>query len=206
MGSVPIMVRSDYCILHKKTKEERVKLGECEYDEGGYFIINGGEKVIVAQEKMTSNFVYVFKNKQPSKFLWIAEIRSQVERSNEKPSLFQVKLLNKSHDKITKQVLVCSIPYVHDDIPLIVLFRALGSISDKDILELICYNLHDNQMIELLKPTFEEASPINDVDIALDYIAKRTNRATNASRDERILYGREIICKKLLQHIGMTQY
>lgn len=86
------MVRSEHCVLHNKSKEDRVKYGECEYDEGGYFIINGGEKVIVAQEKMTSNFVYVFKNKQPSKFSWIAEIRSQIERSNEKPSLFQVKV------------------------------------------------------------------------------------------------------------------
>lgn len=204
LGTVPIMVRSDYCMLHNKTKEERVKFGECEYDEGGYFVINGGEKVIVAQEKMTSNFVYVFKNKQPSKYSWIAEIRSQIERSNEKPSLFQVKLLNKSHDKVMKQVIVCSIPYVHEDIPLVVLFRALGSVSDKDILELICYTLKDNQMIELLKPSIEEASPINDVDIALDYIAKRTNRTMNTLRDERIFYGREILFKKLLPHIGVT--
>lgn len=105
-----------------------------------------------------------------------------------------------------KQVLVCSIPYVHEEIPLVVLFRALGSISDKDILELICYALHDNQMIELLKPSIEEAAPINDVDIALDYIAKRTNRATNSARDERITYGREILFKKLLPHIGVTRF
>ena len=48
LGTVPIMVRSDFCILHNKDSQERIHLGECEYDQGGYFVINGSEKVIVA--------------------------------------------------------------------------------------------------------------------------------------------------------------
>jgi len=204
MGTVPIMVRSDYCILHNHDKEERVKAGECEYDEGGYFVINGGEKVIVAQERMTSNFVFVFRKKQPSKYSWVAEIRSQMEKSNDKPNVFHVKLLNRSHDKTVKQVIVCNVPYVHEDIPLVVLFRALGIVNDKEILELICYNLNDNQMIELLKPSIEEASPINSVDVAIDFIAKRTNRSTLSRREDRIGYGRDILFKKLLPHLGIT--
>lgn len=68
------MVRSTYCSLNQEDiKEKDVK--ECEYDQGGYFIINGGEKVIVAQERMASNFVYVFEKKN-SKYRWSAEIRS----------------------------------------------------------------------------------------------------------------------------------
>ena len=54
------MIRSAYCSLRNMTAEERVFVGECEFDEGGYFVVNGGEKVIVAQERMTNNFVYVF--------------------------------------------------------------------------------------------------------------------------------------------------
>ena len=42
------MVRSKYCYLHEKTKFQINEEGECPYDQGGYFIINGGEKVIVA--------------------------------------------------------------------------------------------------------------------------------------------------------------
>lgn len=203
LGAVPIMVRSDYCILHNLSKVERVKAGECEYDEGGYFIINGGEKVIVAQERMTSNFVFVFKKKQPSKYSWVAEIRSQMERSNDKPNVFHVKLLNRSHDKTIKQVIVCDIPYVHEDIPLVILFRALGIVNDKEILELICYNLNDSQMIELLKASIEEAAPINSVDVAIDIIARRTNRASLSRREDRIAYGRDILFKKLLPHLGI---
>ena len=204
LGTVPIMVRSDFCILHLLNKEERVKAGECEYDEGGYFIINGGEKVIVAQERMTSNFVFVFKKKQPSKFSWVAEIRSQMDKSNDKPNVFHVKLLNRSHDRTVKQVIVCNVPYVHDDIPLVILFRALGIVNDKEILELICYNLNDSQMIELLKSSIEEASPINNVDVAIDFIARRTNRSTLSRREDRISYGRDILFKKLLPHLGIS--
>ncbi|MFO0131314.1 MAG: hypothetical protein ACK52J_01805 [bacterium] len=45
---IPTMVSSFNCALINMNKEERVSAGECEYDEGGYFIINGGEKIIVA--------------------------------------------------------------------------------------------------------------------------------------------------------------
>lgn len=58
---------------------------ECHYDQGGYFIINGGEKVLVAQERMASNIVLVFHKKPPSKFSWVSEIRSAPENSNKPP-------------------------------------------------------------------------------------------------------------------------
>lgn len=43
--------------------------------QGGYFIINGSEKVLIAQERMAANHVYVFKKSQPSKYLYVAECR-----------------------------------------------------------------------------------------------------------------------------------
>ena len=48
IGKIPIMVRSKFCALNNKTDRERVDVKECIYHKGGYFIINGGEKVIVA--------------------------------------------------------------------------------------------------------------------------------------------------------------
>ena len=44
--------------------------------QGGYFVINGSEKVLIAQEKMANNHVYVFKKSQPSKYGFVAECRS----------------------------------------------------------------------------------------------------------------------------------
>ena len=79
------MLRSSFCALNDIEEDERVLHKECVYDQGGYFVINGSEKVLVAQERMASNFVYVFSKKQPSKFSWGAEIRSQVDTSNKPP-------------------------------------------------------------------------------------------------------------------------
>ena len=57
------------------------------YDQGGYFIVNGSEKVIVAQERQACNIVLVFHDKLPtSKYSWNAQVRSQNEESN-KPAL-----------------------------------------------------------------------------------------------------------------------
>jgi DNA-directed RNA polymerase II subunit RPB2 len=56
---------------------QRVRNGkDCCFDQGGYFIINGSEKVIVAQERMANNQVNVFAKKPPSKYSWVCEIRS----------------------------------------------------------------------------------------------------------------------------------
>jgi len=52
LGSVPIMLRSTYCILKDSNDRELTDLGECPYDQGGYFVINGSEKVLIAQEKV----------------------------------------------------------------------------------------------------------------------------------------------------------
>ena len=58
---------------------------ECRYDQGGYFIINGSEKVLVAQEKMAQNIVLVFHKKPPNRFSWVSEIRSCAEGSGRPP-------------------------------------------------------------------------------------------------------------------------
>ena len=97
IGKIPIMVRSKYCSLNDKTDAERIAVKECEFDQGGYFIIKGGEKVIVAQERMATNFVYVFNKKEQSGYSWQAEVRSNLEGSNRPPVLFAVKISKKKH-------------------------------------------------------------------------------------------------------------
>jgi DNA-directed RNA polymerase II subunit RPB2 len=80
------MIRSSFCQLKNlKEKEIAQNAKECIYDQGGYFIINGSEKVIIANERMASNIVLVFHKKPPSKHSWVAEIRSQADNSNKPP-------------------------------------------------------------------------------------------------------------------------
>lgn len=70
-------------------------LGECIYDQGGYFVINGSEKVIIAQERLSNNHVYAFRKKQPSKFSWVIETRSQVENSTRPVSTLYMQMYHK---------------------------------------------------------------------------------------------------------------
>lgn len=74
IGSIPIMVYSNLCQLSKYNGDVR-ELKECPYDKGGYFIINGVEKVIISQEKMTDNKMYFFE-KKAGKISHIVKIRS----------------------------------------------------------------------------------------------------------------------------------
>jgi len=95
LGYVPIMLRSLFCVLSDKDDAQLSDLGECIYDQGGYFVINGSEKVIIAQERMSNNHVYAFRKKQPSKFSWVIETRSQVENSTRPTSTLYIQMYQK---------------------------------------------------------------------------------------------------------------
>ena len=60
IGKLPIMLKSNLCILKHFTHLNSNILGECKYDPGGYFIINGSEKTVLAQERAAQNKVYCF--------------------------------------------------------------------------------------------------------------------------------------------------
>jgi hypothetical protein len=64
--------------------------------------------------------------------------------------------------------LICSpfTPWCRSDVPIILVFRALGFVADKDILEHICYDFNDPAMMELLRPSLEEAAAINDQEVS----------------------------------------
>ncbi|KAI9225884.1 MAG: DNA-directed RNA polymerase II subunit RPB2 [Piptocephalis tieghemiana] len=202
IGKIPIMLRSRFCHLSEFTDEQLFDLQECPYDQGGYFVINGSEKVLIAQERMATNQVYVFQKPQPSPITFTAEIRSQPEKSSQAPSSLLIKLLARASDRTAVgQFIRTTLPYIRQDVPIIVVFRALGVISDHEILEHIVYDRSDAQMQEMLKPCIEEAFEIQDTIVALDFIGKR-GTTVGQNRDKRIKYATEIIQKELLPHVG----
>ena len=74
---------------------------------------------------------------------------------------------------IAGNVFRASLPYVKQEIPIVIIFRALDYVPDRSILELVCYDFRDKRMLELLRPSLEEARFINSRDAALDYIGRR---------------------------------
>jgi DNA-directed RNA polymerase II subunit RPB2 len=131
------MLRSQFCSLAEQPDAALAELGEDPYDQGGYFVINGSEKVLIAQERMAANHVYVFRKSQPSKYAYVAECRSVVEGSTRGGSGVSVKLLAPKSAKArggagggggSGSVLRASIPYIKADIPILILFRALGCV------------------------------------------------------------------------------
>ncbi|KAJ7040416.1 DNA-dependent RNA polymerase II second largest subunit [Mycena alexandri] len=186
IGKVPIMLRSTFCILRGLQDQDLYDLNECPYDSGGYFIINGSEKVLIAQERMATNHVYVFAKAQPSPINFLAEIRSAVEKGGKTISQFQVKMFHRGQERSQGNVMKATIPYIKVDIPIWVVFRALS------------------QMIEMLKPCIDDGFVIQDREIALDFIGNR-GTTTGLSRERRIRYAQEILQKEMLPHVSMAE-
>lgn len=204
LGRVPIMLRSKFCVLRDLTEDEFYNLKECPYDMGGYFIINGSEKVLIAQERSAANIVQVFKKAAPSAISHIAEIRSALEKGSRLISAMQLKLLGREDKATSERTIRAKLPYIKQDIPIVIVFRALGVVPDGDILEHICYDENDWQMLEMLKPCVEEAFVIQDRETALDFIGRRGN-ALGIRREKRIQYAKDILTKELLPHITQEE-
>ena len=201
IGKIPIMVKSKYCILEQKGIDE-----ECCYDHGGYFIINGNEKVIISQEKVANNSIQVFKNpKNSSKYSHICETRSLSENLYGIPKTVAIKMTNKPD--IYNRHLRILLPHMKTEIPIFILFRALGCESDKEIVYHIIDNDNstiDMNMLKVLKLSIEEAYDIKTESEAIIYISKYINNNTYYVQNEekKINYVKECILKEFLNHLG----
>lgn len=204
IGRIPIMLRSSFCLLAKcNTDEELNKVGECHVDQGGYFIINGSEKVLLAQERMSANHVFVFK-KTASKYSHVAEIRSYAEQSNRPATSTTVKLLARGAggDSVSGQTIMCTLPSIKTDIPVVIVFKALGFQNDHEVMSHICYDFKNEELVLMLMASIEEAAPVQDMNVALDFIGKRA-AVSGTTRAERIRYAREVLQLEFLPHVGV---
>jgi len=213
LGKIPIMVQSNFCILNGLPKEIRFNMGECKNDLGGYFIIGGKEKVVVPQEKFANNMLYIRsyldEDEQDEnnneiehgdlKYLYSAEIRSVSENSSKPIRTFSIRMVAPSV-KYTNENIVVAIPNVRKPVPLFIVFRALGFVSDKEIIEMCLLDLEKYEsMIDLFIPSVHDAGSILSQQTALKYIASLTKGKT-------VTHAIEILTDFMLPHIGETNY
>jgi len=149
IGKLPIMLKSNICALTQYKHVENVYTGECKFDTGGYFIINGSEKTVLGQERAAENKVYCYNiSKNQSKYTWMAEIKSVPDFKCISPKQINIMVCSKNNG--FGQPLVIQLPRVKQPIPLFIVFRALGIVSDKEICETILLDITDELNKKLL--------------------------------------------------------
>ena len=175
IGKIPIMLRSSVCVLtHYKHMPAEVT-GECKMDPGGYFIINGSEKTCLGQERAAENTIYCFNvSKNNSKWSYTAEIKSVPDWKCISPKQITMMLSQKNNGY--GNFICIQIPRIKQPIPLVILFRALGVLSDKKICEKIVLDINDQNnkiFIDNLKASIVEANNYTTQEAALKYITSQ---------------------------------
>ena len=199
LGRFPIMTHSNLCILKGITSQARFNLGECRNDFGGYFIIDGKEKCIVSQEKFADNMLYVRKNKDDNTYSYSCEVRSVSEDSSKPIRYTSAKIVAPDATYSNNQIVI-DVPNVRKPVPLFILMRALGVVSDKAIIECCLLDLETNSnMIDLFIPSIHDANKIFTQQTALEYIKTFTKRRTTSA----VL---EILMNYFLPHVGEDNF
>ena len=177
IGTIPIMIHSKSCILHKLDPIKLSELGECPYDHGGYFIINGKEKVMISQEKKVNNILYI-NGSSDDNIILQGNIKSisnegfQSSRTNyvtyrrhKLRGTLDGKTIVREENTFTVRILGLGDNEGKEwNIPLFILFRALGVQTDKDIISLILYENDNeqlkNKLYQLLIPSVKDSHPV----------------------------------------------
>lgn len=193
IGRTPIMLRSDKCNINNCTPAERIVSGECEWDQGGYFIIKGKERVLVGQIRGVYNQCLVLAQKPNEKYKYICEIRSMSEETGHSV-LVQAKI------GTDNRTLVFSLPYIKETIPIGIIFKALGYQTEEDIRDLI--GIQGNQIEKYLRLIIRDAYHIDTQDQALNYIGQYPLHVIKDN--ERRNYAWQVVETELFPHLGIT--
>jgi len=198
LGKFPIMLQSDMCILKSLSPEVRYNMGECRNDKGGYFIVDGKEKVIICQEKFADNTLYI-QEKASDMYSFSANIRSVSEDASKPIRTLSVRMVAEQPSSSNSQIVV-SIPNVRKPVPLFIVMRALGIISDKEIMEYCLLDIKQNEnLLDLFRPSVHDAGLVFTQQAALGYIASLTKGKSNS-------HTIEILMNYFLPHIGELNF
>ncbi|ORY86026.1 hypothetical protein BCR35DRAFT_302666 [Leucosporidium creatinivorum] len=168
IGRLPIMLRSNKCVLTGKNKAELAKMTECPLDPGGYFVVKGTEKVILVQEQLSKNRIIVETDEK--KGLVQASVTSSTLERKSKT------YIHTKHQKIYLKH-----NSIHEDIPVAIVLRAMGIISSREIVQIVCGNDEEFRTrfavnieeIDQLKTKSGTPIPVQTQQQCLDYIGSR---------------------------------
>ena len=213
VGRIPVMVGSNFCLLFDTPEKTPRELGECSEDIGGYFIIQGGERVIISQERMSENVPFVFRNnKVRNKESEVIDVKSIGPDNEGAPKSMSVKIVQHGKNAIAPEHIIVTCPRIKAEIPLFIMMRALGIETDTDIIELICGTL-DTEYAMIFQECMMEAGDVTTQAKAHEWLAanlgsgggSRESYSANTlqnSKPPRTATIREVLAEECLPHIG----
>ncbi|TVY24573.1 DNA-directed RNA polymerase III subunit [Lachnellula hyalina] len=197
IGRMPIMLRSSKCRLSGKNDREMAHMNECALDPGGYFIVNGTEKVILVQEQLSKNRVIV--EADPKKGMVSASVTSSThERKSKSYVMLKKERIYLQHNILTEAV------------PIVIVLKAMGIQSDHEMLLLVAGT--DSTYQDEFAVNFEEASRLKifSQQQALDHIGSKVkmggrNKAQGApQRRNHISDGLEALANIIITHVPVV--
>lgn len=210
LGSIPCMVKSEYCNLYGKNKESLYKNKECPLDPGGYFIINGSEKVLMSQDRMAHNEIFVFKSRDKDTIKaqipdsdktvtlscdWSAEVRSYSSLYEPNITTTYMRLTERRLERGEEELLYIELPGLKEPIEWMVVFLCYGITDVNEIISYVC-NSDDIPMLNLLQPSL--SSRFTTQKEALEYMS---SFVISGQKEKKILECKKILQNKLFQNV-----
>ncbi|MFH4983624.1 hypothetical protein AB6A40_010333 [Gnathostoma spinigerum] len=158
IGRMPIMLRSSKCVLKNMTEDELAHAQECPYDPGGYFVVRGSEKVVLIQEQLSKNRIMIGRNSKRE--LQCEVLSSTSDRKSKTYVIGKKQKYYLRHNQLS------------DDVPVAIVFKAMGFESDYDIVSAVGL---EEKFIAAMSPSLEECSAhqVTTQENALQYIATK---------------------------------
>jgi len=187
IGDLPVMLKSRICLLSKLSPDDLIGVGEDPLDPGGYFIVNGSERVIVALEDLAANRILV-------------DIEHTGVNPAYKAKIFSTTVGFRARIEVTLKSdagIYVTMPGIPSDIPFMILMRALGFEEDARVAELVSL---DPSIQNELEGSFEKSLEATNQRDALLYLG---NRLAPGQVDEyRLRKAESVLDRNFLPHMG----
>jgi DNA-directed RNA polymerase II subunit RPB2 len=197
---IPVMTGSSVCTLSSLTEKEKVREGECFRDPGGYFIIRGIERVLIAQVRNAYNEILTtsYKKSNDTKFIFSSRVRSMSEQTGHSV-LVQAKMGSDDRN------IVFSLPYISQGIPVGIVFKALGFTEESEIIDLI--GLKQDKTLEYVQYILRDSYHVETKEDALCYmrnfIVYSANSKDATTKEKQIKYVEQILDSEIFPHMGI---
>jgi len=188
IGQMPTMLRSSRCNLHGLSDEELIELGEDPLDPGGYFIVNGSERMLVTIEDLAPNKIILERSQRYAKVTEVAKVFSK------RGGFRALTTVQRGREGM----ITVSFPSVPEEIPVVILMKALGLETDEEIVKAIS---DQREIVQKVLENLEEHLDVRSSQDAMAFIGRKV--AHGQTEEYRLKRAAQVIDRYLLPHLGV---